>query len=96
MTNIREIGQAGEDLFNILKEFNIWRIGKYDKDLEDIKNKLKGDKYYIVRTALCEKLLEEPKYKELEESEKIKLILKIGALDTSDLSYSKETKEMFQ
>ena len=50
----------------------------------------KQDEYYNARISLYERLLELPKYAKLDEEEKIKLAMKIGALDTRDLSHNKE------
>ena len=91
--NSKKASKAAELLLKILQEFNIWRIGKYDKELKDIKDTLREfDKSYIHRLFLFRDLMELPKYAEMDEDEKIMIAMKIGALDTSDLSYSKETK----
>ena len=87
----KEALNAADDLFNILKDFTIFKIGKFDEELVKIKEVLrKQDKYYNARISLYEKLLELPKYTKLDEEEKIKLAMKIGALDTKDLSHNKE------
>ena len=82
---------AADDFFNILKEFTIFKIGKFDEKLTKIKEVLKKqDEYYNARIGLYEKLLELPKYAKLDGEEKIKLAMKIGALDIRDLSHNKE------
>lgn len=87
----KEALNAADDLFNILKDFTMFKVGKFDKELERIKEVLrKQDKYYNARISLYERLLELPKYAKLDEEEKIKLAMKIGALDTIDLSHNKE------
>lgn len=87
----KEALSAADDLFNILKDFTMFRVGKFDKELERIKEVLrKQDEYYNARISLYERLLELPKYAKLDEEEKIKLAMKIGALDTRDLSHNKE------
>lgn len=87
----KEALKAADDLFNILKDFTMFKVGKFDKELERIKEVLrKQDEYYNARISLYERLLELPKYTKLDEAEKIKLAMKIGALDTRDLSHNKE------
>ena len=87
----KEALKAAEDFFNILKDFTIFKVGKFDEELEKIKEVLrKQDEYYNARISLYERLLELPKYAKLDEEEKIKLAMKIGALDTRDLSHNKE------
>lgn len=89
--DFKEALSATDDLFNILKDFTMFRVGKFDKELERIKEVLKKqDEYYNARISLYERLLELPKYAKLDEEEKIKLAMKIGALDTRDLSHNKE------
>lgn len=95
--NSKKASSAAKLLLKILQEFNIWRIGKYDNELKGIINTLQEfDKSYIHRLFLFKDLIKLPKYAEMDEDEKIIIAMKIGALDTSDLSYNKETKEMFQ
>ena len=87
----REALNAADDLFNILKDFTMFKVGKFDKELERIKEVLrKQDEYYNARISLYERLVKLPKYIKLDEEEKIKLAMKIGALDTRDLSHNKE------
>ena len=87
----KEALNAADDLFNILKDFTIFKIGKFDEELVKIKEVLKKqDEYYNARISLYERLLELPKYAKLDEEERIKLAMKIGALDTKDLSHNKE------
>ena len=87
----KEALNAADDLFNILKDFTMFKVGKFDKELERIKEVLrKQDEYYNARISLYERLLELPKYIKLDEEEKIKLAMKIGALDIRDLSHNKE------
>ena len=87
----KEALNAADDLFNILKDFTIFKIGKFDEELVKIKEVLKKqDEYYNARISLYKRLLELPKYTKLDEEEKIKLAMKIGALDTRDLSHNKE------
>lgn len=87
----KEALNAADDLFNTLKDFTIFKVGKFDKELERIKKVLREqDVYYNARISLYERLLELPKYTKLDEEERIKLAMKIGALDTRDLSHSKE------
>jgi hypothetical protein len=87
----KEALNAADDLFNILKDFTIFKIGKFDEELVKIKEVLKKqDEYYNARISLYKRLLELPKYAKLDEEEKIKLAMKIGALDTRDLSHNKE------
>lgn len=87
----KEALKAADDLFNILKDFTMFKVGKFDKELERIKEVLrKQDEYYNARISLYERLLKLPKYVKLDEEEKIKLAMKIGALDTRDLSHNKE------
>ena len=89
--NFKEALNAANDFFNILKEFTIFKIGKFDEELVKIKEVLKKqDEYYNARIGLYEKLLELPKYAKLDDEEKIKLAMKIGALDIRDLSHNKE------
>ena len=89
--DFKEALSAADDLFNILKDFTMFRVGKFDKELVKIKEVLKKqDEYYSARISLYERLLELPKYAKLDEEEKIKLAMKIGALDTRDLSHNKE------
>ena len=91
--NSKKASNAAKSLLEILQEFNIWRIGKYDKELKDIKDTLQEfDKGYIHRLFLFKDLMELPKYAEMDEDEKIVIAMKIGALDTSDLSYSQKNK----
>lgn len=88
--NFKEALNAANDFFNILKDFTIFKIGKFDEELVKIKEVLKKqDEYYNARISLYEKLLELPKYAKLDEEEKIKLAMKIGALDIRDLSHNK-------
>ena len=87
----KEALNAADDLFNILKDFTIFKIGKFEEELVKIKEVLKKqDEYYNARISLYKRLLELPKYTKLDEEEKIKLAMKIGALDTRDLSHNKE------
>ena len=90
----KEALNAADDLFNILKDFTIFKIGKFDEELVKIKEVLKKqDEYYNARISLYKRLLELPKYAKLDEEEKIKLAMKIGALDTRDLSHNKYERD---
>lgn len=83
--------KATQKLYNILEEFNIWRLGKYDEELKEIKSTLeKNDRLYLSRVELYKRLIELPKFKKLDEDERIELAMKLGALDFGDLSYRKE------
>lgn len=87
----KEALRAADDLFNILEDFTMFKVGKFDEELVKIKEVLrKQDEYYNARISLYERLIELPKYTKLDEEEKIKLAMKIGALDTRDLSHNKE------
>lgn len=91
--NFQKVCDACDRLFEILKEFSLLKTGKFDEELEEIKEVLKKDDSYVGRTLLYEKLLELPKYARLEKEEKIVLAMKLGALDSRDLSYSKKFEE---
>ena len=85
--------KVSNDLFNILKDFTLLKVGKFDEELKSIKEILKEcDKLYVARTSLYKDLIELPKYKNLEEDEKIALAMKIGALDMRDLTSNKELR----
>ena len=85
--------KASNDLFSILKDFTLLKVGKFDEELKGIKETLKEcDKLYVARTSLYKDLIELPKYKNLEEDEKIALAMKIGALDMRDLTSNKELR----
>ena len=91
--NSKKASNAANSLLKILKEFNIWKIGKYDEELKSIKSTLQElDKGYVHRLLLFKELMRLPKYAEMDEDEKIRLAMKIGALDTSDLSYNQEIR----
>lgn len=91
--NFQEVCDACDRLFEILKEFNLFKTGKFDKELEEIKEILKKDDSYVGRALFYKRLLDLPRYAKLSEMEKIILAMKLGALDTKDLSYPKEIEE---
>ena len=65
--------KASANLFEILKDFTIWKVGKFDEDLEKIKKVLKEkDELYSSRISLYEHLMELPKYKRMNERDKIR------------------------
>ena len=77
-----------QKLLSILKDFTIWKIGKFDNELKEIKDVLKEDKGYTVRMSMFEELMKLPKYEKLDTSEKIIIAMKLGALDFSDVMKS--------
>ena len=91
--SFQRVCEACYRLFEILKDFTILRTGRFDEELEEIKEVLKKDDSYVGRTFLYEKLVELPKYARLEKEEKIVLAMKLGALDSRDLSYTKKLEE---
>lgn len=83
--------KASNELLKILKELTIWKIGKFDRQLEEIKETLKeNDSDYSARAFMFEELMSIPRYKKMDKLDKIKIAMKIGSLDTSDLSYCKK------
>ena len=89
--DFKEALDATDDFFDILKNFTIFKVGKFDEELIKIKEVLKTqDEYYNARIGLYKRILELPRYARLDEEEKIKLAMKIGALDIKDLSCNKE------
>lgn len=87
----KRASKASKNLFNILKDFTLLKVGKFDEELKSIKETLKEcDKLYVTRTSLYKDLLELPRYKKLEEDEKIALAMKMGALDMRDLMSNNE------
>ena len=78
-----------QKLLSILKDFTIWKIGKFDEGLKEIKEFLKEDRGYIVRMSMFEELMKLPKYEKLDTGEKVIIAMKLGALDFSDLMRDK-------
>lgn len=86
--------KASAKLFEILKDFTIWEVGKFDEDLKEISKVLKeNDDLYSSRIFLYEQLMELPKYKKMDKRNKIRLAMQLGALDMNDLSYHKVHNE---
>lgn len=82
-----EAVKSCEELFKILKEFSIWKFNKSNDELKQIKSSLEqNDKYYMARISLFEKLMRDSKFKGLEEREKIRVAMQLGALDFNSLS----------
>ena len=81
-----EVKNSCTKLEKILEDFNVWKIGKFNKELKEIKETLKEkDSTYIGRIILFEQLMEIPEFKELEEHQKIRVAMQLGALDFSEL-----------
>ena len=81
-----ELLKAGNRAFEILKDFRIWDIGKYDNEIKTIAALYKKyDKSYIYRYNLYELLMKEPKFKKYTEKEKIIFAMQMGALDIHEL-----------
>ena len=77
--------KAAEEFLNIIKNFTIWDFGKYNEKLNELTEKIKNnDCFYSTRVDLYERVLELPKYKDLDERDKIKIAMKIGSLDCTD------------
>ena len=77
--------EAVEELLNIIKDFTIWDIGKYNYELSELTEKIRdNDYFYSTRLTLYKRIIEFPKYKDLDEDEKIKIAMKIGSLDCTD------------
>ena len=74
------VNEACERLFDILKDFNIWKASKLKKELEAVKSTLMEDTSFIGRLNLYEKLIKLPNYKDLPEREKIRIAMKLGSL----------------
>ena len=71
--------------FEILKKFNTFSVGKYNKELNEFVSLFKEeDKDYSWRYNLFEKLMKEPKFKNYSEEQKIIYAMKMGALDISE------------
>lgn len=77
--------KAVEELLSIIKDFTIWDIGKYNNELSELTEKIRdNDYFYSTRLTLYKKIIEFPRYKDLDEDEKIKIAMKIGSLDCTD------------
>ena len=77
--------EAVEELLEVIKNFTIWDLGKYNNELEEFSEKIKNnDCFYSSRINLYKRALELPKYKDLDEYNKIRLAMKIGSLDCTD------------
>ena len=82
----KEVKASCTKLSEILEDFNVWKIGKFNKELKEIKDTLREkDSNYVGRIALFEQLIKIPKFRELEEHKKIRMAMQLGALDFSEL-----------
>lgn len=73
-------------LKEILENFSIWKVGKFDKELSEIKENLnKYDKHYVARTFLYKDIMNISKFKDFKEEDKVSLAMQLGALDFSSL-----------
>lgn len=82
----KEVKASCTKLAEILEDFNVWKIGKFNKELKEIKDTLREkDSNYAGRITLFEQLMETPKFKELEEHKKIRVAMQLGALDFNEL-----------
>lgn len=76
----KAINEACKKLFDILKDFNIWKTTKLKELLKEVEPILKKDISFIGRLDLYEDLMKLPKYKDLEERDKIRIAMQIGSL----------------
>lgn len=80
-----KLGEISTITFEILKNFNTFSIGKYNKELKEFVLIFKKEDYdYSWRYDLYEKLMKEPKFKNYSEKDKIIYAMKMGALDISE------------
>ena len=82
--------EASKKLFNIFENFSIWKTGKFNEEIKKVKEILKKDTSYVGRINLYKKLMNFPKFKELEEDKKIKIAMQLGALDFSEFGFRED------
>ena len=84
----KEIYELEDEAFEILKDLKGGITKSQYKTVQKLVETLKdNDKNYVERIFFCKRLLEEPKYRNLDEIDKIKFIMKVATFDMSDLYY---------
>jgi len=80
--NFEESEKACNNLFEIIKNITIWNFSENKDKIKELKDIVRSkDKNYTNRISLYEKLIKLPQFKDLEETEKIRIAMKLGALD---------------
>lgn len=80
--NFKESEKACNSLFEIIKNITIWNFSENKDRVKELKDIVRSkDKNYTNRISLYEKLIKLPQFKDLEETEKIRIAMKLGALD---------------
>lgn len=84
--DLTKASEACDSLYKIIEAFKIWDIAKVSEELKDIKEVLKSTDYtYSARLELFKRLIELPKFKEMEDDSKIILAMQLGALDLQEI-----------
>ena len=77
----KAVDEACKKLFEVLKDFSMWKASKLKKEVEEVKSILMKDTSYVGRLNLYEELMKLPNYKDLNEREKIRIAMKLGSLN---------------
>ena len=74
------------ELLPFIKNMKVWDKFKNNSKLQDLVNEVKEkDTFYVIREEIYNSLMEEPRFRDLTDSKKLEIAMKIGACDTTDL-----------
>ena len=74
------------ELIPFIKDMRIWDKFKDNLKLQDLVNEIKEkDTFYVIREEIYTSLMEEPRFRDLTDSKKLEVAMKIGACDTTEL-----------
>ena len=71
-----------DELVDIISNWSIWKPVVWEERISRVKKEIEDrDFFYNIRASVAQRVLELPRYKNLSEREKIKLIMRIGCMD---------------
>ena len=74
------------ELIPFIKDMRVWDKFRDNSKLQDLVNEIKEkDTFYTIREEIYIFLMEEPRFRDLTDSKKLEIAMKIGACDTTEL-----------